>query len=275
MRLERMKHIGLAWLICQVILLSFLQTADAVHRKALGSLGSIVSPFTQQQEIYAGAQLDSAVREQYTPTANTALQAYVTTIGNKIAAQSTQAYPFSFTVLEDDRVANAFSGPGGFIYITTGLLNILENEAQLAAVLSHEIGHVVRRHIVQQMQQRNAADLALTILGRITDVNTRSRLARLGEYLLFQEFSRQDEYEADITGLQLMVRTGYSPQGMVQLLNKLNAMESRGIVIPFLRSHPTSQQRASVVSEYIERNQLEKPGQLMDTRQFHQVIYPR
>jgi beta-barrel assembly-enhancing protease len=122
------------------------------------------------------------------------------------------------------------------------------------------------------MQERQAANLAVLVLNRITDRDFSNRLTQVGEFVLFQSFSREDEHDADIVGTELMARAGYNPRGMVQMLDKLNNMESRGIIIPFLRSHPSSGSRARLVEEYISRNNLEKPTQVMDTRQFHQII---
>lgn len=246
--------------------------AEARHRQFLETLGGFIAPMTPQQEVIVGSQLDRVVRERYPATTREGLQAYVSRVGKRIAVETNTSYPFTYTVLADTRTANAFSGPGGFIYITTGMLNILENESQLAAVLAHETAHVTSRHVVKQLQERRATDLALVLIGRITDVDLNNRLTRIGEFLLFQRFSREDEFEADRVGTRLMTQAGYNPQGMVQLLEKLNAMESRGVVISFLQSHPTSEERAAMAEAYIERNHLQKPGQILDTAEFHRMI---
>lgn len=250
----------------------FSTPSHALSPEILRSLGGVLAPMSQQQEVIVGSRLDKTVRERYPASTNEGLQYYVSQVGKKIAVQTYKNYPFTFTVLEDPRTANAFASPGGFIYVTTGLLNILENESQLAAVLAHESAHVMRRHVTRQMQQQSATDLALLTLSKITSKELDPRLTKVGQYLLLQKFSRDDESEADLIGIQLMVRSGYNPQGMVQLLNKLNALESRGLVLPFLQSHPTSQARIEVVREIIARNKLEQPGQILDTQEFHQYV---
>lgn len=262
----------LIFTLCLSLLLPTF-SAQAIHREILESIGGVITPITQRQEVYVGARLDKAIREKYPPSQNIALQEYVTSIGKRVTARTVTDYPFTFTVLADTRTANAFAAPGGFIYITTGLINMMENEAQLAAVLSHESAHVIRRHTIRQLQERNAMDLAVFIISQVTDINLLdSAITQLGEFVLFQKFSREDEYEADILGVQLMADAGYNPQGLVQLLEKMNALESRGIYISFLESHPTSEARAALIREYIRRNRLERRGQIMDTTTFHRVV---
>jgi predicted Zn-dependent protease len=118
------------------------QVAEARHREVLSKVGSLVTPVSQQQEVHMGAQLDGTIRERYPASENYALQEYVSSIGKKVGAVTNKNYPFTYTVLDDKRSANAYAAPGGFIYVTTGLINMLENESQLAAVLAHETAHV-------------------------------------------------------------------------------------------------------------------------------------
>ena len=208
----------------------------------------IPAPSISSREIQAGVQLDRTVREKYPASGNYALQAYVASVGKKISAVSGSNYPFTFTVLDDKRTANAFSGPGGFVYVTTGLLNMLDSESQLACVLGHETGHVIRHHVIKQMQERNRTNLILAVISKITNLN--QQLSQLGEYVLLQKFSRNDEYEADQVGMELAAAANYNPHGMVEVLNKLNALESRGVAISFLQSHPSSAARARLAEEF-------------------------
>jgi predicted Zn-dependent protease len=247
-------------------------SVEARHRQILTTLGKAVAPISRTNEVYLGAQLDQVVREHYEATSNTALQSYVSMVGKKVTSASSSGYPFSFAVLDAPRSANAFSSPGGFIYLTTGMLAMLENEAQLAAIMAHEVAHVIRRHGVKQMQEREATNLAIAMLSRVTAVERYSKLVSLGELVLFQRFSREDEYEADNLGVRLLVRAGYNPTGMTQLLHKLSEMDSRGITLPFLDSHPSSQSRSRIMEEYIQRNRLVQLGQLLDTPTFHQAM---
>lgn len=249
------------------------QEAEAVRQKrAPLAEGVLATPVTQREEIYTGAQLDRIIREHYPPVQNVALQAYVSAVGKKIADVSYKPYPFTYSVLADTRTADAFAGPGGFLYLTAGLINMLESEAQLAALLSHQTAHAIKRHGIKQIQEQNEADLLLFLPDKAGDLKLDNRLNRLGELILRQRFHPQDEYEADIIATQFMARAGYHPAAMVQLLDKLNQLESRGVFIPFLQSHPSSEARGRILEEYIERMKLAHPNQIMDRPQFHQVV---
>lgn len=267
--LNRFK-LSLLALFC-VITLGGTACAQQNGNLLLGIMGQLVQPVSQQEEVQAGAKLDESVRKQYPVSTDAALQAYVSQVGQRLAATSKNSYPFHYTVLQDDKTVNAFAGPGGYIYITTGLLRIMDNEAQLAGVLAHETAHVTQRHIVGQLQKQTATQLGISLLDRMTQLNLNNTISRIGQTLLFQRFSRQDERQADIVGLQYMVDAGYNPQGMVQILNKLGQANPRGLSIPFLQSHPNSQQRSKEVAALIQRNKLERPGQILNTSAFQAV----
>jgi predicted Zn-dependent protease len=245
---------------------------SAERRNVVVSTGDWFSPISPQQEIQAGVKMDQQIREKYKPSDNQVLQDYVSTLGKRLARQTQLDYPFTYTVIDDSRSANAFTAPGGFIYVTTGLINMLENESQLAAVLAHETGHVVKRHIVKQLQQKSMTNLAISALSQLSNRNLNNSWTQVGEYLLFQKFSRSDEYDADIEGTRLMVKAGYDPIGMVQLMDKLSSLDERGVVISFLQSHPASKDRGRIVEEYIQRKQLRHSGQILDTHDFHMVV---
>ncbi len=219
----------------------FPMESSAATRRLLSTLGALVAPIDRQQEVYLGAQLDKKVREKYPASQNVALQHYVIQIGKKIAAKTYKNYPYTYIVLEEPRVANAFASPGGFMYITTGMINLLESESQLAAVLAHETAHVMQRHVVKKLQEQQAVNTGVFLLSQVFGKELDNRLTAMGEFVLFQRFSREDEYDADVQGTQLMVRAGYNPNGMLQLLKKLNALESRGVPLSFLQSHPGSE----------------------------------
>jgi beta-barrel assembly-enhancing protease len=272
--MRRIRSLPLFYLLFGLLMTgAFLgQTVFAQVQKLMEDIGQSIHPISTKQEIYAGAQLDKIVREKYVATKNEALQSYVSSVGKKIAEQTHKNYPFSYTVLEDSRTTNAFSGPGGFVYITTGMLNMLENESQLAAVLGHETAHVVKHHVIRQLQAHYAQDLGLLILNDATGVDLNSALTNVGSFLVFQKFSREDEFEADFLGTQLMIKAGYNPKGMVQVLDKLNALESRGVYIAFIQDHPASEARSRVIEEYIERHPDDKSHLKVDSRTFHEVI---
>ncbi|WP_417826616.1 M48 family metalloprotease [Thalassospira povalilytica] len=150
------------------------------------------------------------------------LQSYVTEIGEKLVAVSeTPNEKFTFTVL-DSPVVNAFALPGGYVYITRGLAALATNEAELAGVIAHEIGHVVARHSAQRysrgvLTQILAGGLSIAI------GNGAGELINTGASAYLKSFSREHEFEADMLGVRYITRAGYDPDAMATFLEKLRA----------------------------------------------------
>jgi predicted Zn-dependent protease len=149
------------------------------------------------------------------------LRAYVTNIGNQLAARTETAgqIDYTFTVLNSD-VVNAFALPGGYVYITRGLMALADDEAQLAGVIGHEIGHVVARHSAERYSKSVLANVGAALLG----VAFGGGAAELGAGIAgvaIQSYSRDQEFEADILGIRYATRTGYTPDGMPGFLEKL------------------------------------------------------
>src|SRR5712671_1732802 len=169
-----------------------------------------LSFMSEDKEIALGQENDAQVRTEMGSYDDRAHQEYVTTIGMKLAQNSERPnLPWHFTVADVPAV-NAFALPGGYIYITRGILPFLDDESQLAGVLGHEIGHVTARHAAQQYSRATGAQLGL-ILGSILLPQTRP-LAQLGESglgLLFLKYSRENEEQADGLGVKYASRTGW------------------------------------------------------------------
>lgn len=234
--------------------------------------GRFPMAITRQNEIYAGSRLDRVVYEHFTPTRNIALQQYVAGIGQRIAAQTYKSYPFTYSVLEDNRSAYAFASPGGFIYISTGLIAMLESESQLAAVLAHQTAHVVHHHATFQLRYRAPTDLAYVMTPSHNTPAIEASVHRLGKMLLDQSFTLNEELESDILAAMLMARAGYNPHGLVQLLEKYNTLQSMGIYIPYLEGHPPHESRVTMAREFIARQGLIQPGLTLDTEAFHRLV---
>ena len=150
------------------------------------------------------------------------LSAYITSIGNLLARTSELPnLNFTFTVL-DTPIVNAFALPGGYIYITRGLLALAENEAEVAGVLAHEIGHVTARHSAERYGNTVLAGAATTLLGVLVG-GPAAQAAGGGAALALQSYSRDQEFEADTLGVRYLSRAGYDPQGMSSFLGKLQA----------------------------------------------------
>lgn len=175
---------------------------------------------------------------------------YVRGLGRQLAAVSERPeLPWSFEVV-DSSVINAFALPGGKVFISRGLLAKMTNEAQLAGVLGHEIGHVTAQHIGQQMTRATGIQLGLVVAGVAASMSDEDLLAVLGVaggemaagvYLL--KFGRDQEHQADELGLRYMTRLGFDPMGQVQVMRILKDASGGGGSVEFLSTHPLPESR--------------------------------
>ena len=177
----------------------------------------------EQQEIAMGREYDQQLQAQLGMVDDPELVAYVETLGRQLAAESERPdLPWQFRVVDDPTV-NAFAVPGGFIYVTRGILAHFNSEAQLASVLGHEIGHVTGRHSVEQMSRAQLATLGLGVAAIASeDFRDYAGLASAGLQVLFLKFSRDDERQADDLGLRYLTREGYDPHEMARVFEMLD-----------------------------------------------------
>ncbi len=183
---------------------------------------------SEPQEIELGRATDVEIRKQYKVYANPALQSYVNRIGQKIAVHSHRPnIRYTFTVLDSPEI-NAFALPGGYVYITRGIMAYLNSEAELAAVLGHEIGHVTARHGVRQQSAAQAANIGISIASIfVPELNTQAGhdLSNLLGGALLSGYGRDHELESDRLGAQYLARTEYDPQAMIRVIDVLKNQE--------------------------------------------------
>ena len=183
----------------------------------------------ESQELAIGRQAHDQILKEYGRYEDAGLQNYVQQVGQRLAARSHRAdLVYRFTVLDSEEV-NAFALPGGYIYITRGMLALLNSEAELAAVLGHEVGHVTARHSVRQYTAQQAAGIGYTV-GAILLPELRTAAAQ-NVYSLFggaliRGYGREHELEADGLGAEYLARSGYDPNAMIQVIRALKAQES-------------------------------------------------
>jgi len=207
--------------------------------------------YSQDQEIALGQQYHQQVVQQIGLYEDRDLQAYVERLGRELAARSERPdLPWHFTVVDDASV-NAFALPGGYIYVTRGLVDHMGSEAELAGVMGHEIGHVAARHSVNQLSKQQLTQLGLTV-GMILSPGAQryGDLANLAGGLLFLKFSRDDERQADDLGLRYISRSGYPPQAMgnvFTLLSRVSRVEQGGRLPNWLATHPDPEERLKIM----------------------------
>ena len=211
---------------------------------------------SEQQEISLGRESDADVRKQMGVYNDANLQRYVTEVGDRLAkAAHRPTLPWTFTIV-DEAAVNAFALPGGFIYLTRGIMPFLQNEAELAAVLGHEIGHVDARHSAQQYSTQTLAGGGLALLGIfVPQTRPAQGLAGLGLSAMFLKFSREDELQADQLGVGYASTSGWDPRGMPGLLSTLARLDeasgsSRGVP-NWQLTHPPAEDRVVKVQQIV------------------------
>jgi len=226
----------------------FLLLACAV----LAAAGCSINPATgerqlalvsEAQEAQLGLEADREITASLGLYPDDELQRYVSTLGRELAARSERPdLAWEFKVV-DDPIVNAFALPGGYIYITRGILAHMGSEAELAGVLGHEIGHVTARHGVEQLSRAQLATLGLGVamVAGGESVQQWGGLAQAGLGLLFLKFGRDDERQSDDLGMRYLLRAGFDPHEMPQTfrtLERVSAAQGAGRIPDFLSTHP-------------------------------------
>lgn len=203
---------------------------------------------TEAQEIAMGRQADQEVEGAYGLYPDEKVQAYVARLGASLVSGSErQNLPWTFRVVDDPTV-NAFALPGGFIYVTRGLMTHLNSEAELVSVLAHEIGHVTARHSAAMISKQQFAMLGLGV-GMVVrpELQQFGQLAQTGVGLMFLKFGRDAERQADDLGLRYLGRQGYDPQEAVEVFSVLERASQKtgeGRLPSWLSTHPAPEDRA-------------------------------
>lgn len=226
----------------------------------------------EQQEIQMGRQADQQIVQQLGLYPDDELQRYVQRIGMGLARDSERPdLPWTFRVVDDPTV-NAFALPGGFIYLTRGILTHLGNEAEMASVLGHEIGHVTARHSVERLSKAQLAQIGLGI-GMILSPEFRNYgdLAQTGLSLLFLKYGRDDERQADDLGVRYLAAEGYDPRQMPRVfetLERASQIEGGGRLPSWLSTHPAPGARAERISQAVAAANLDLSRAEVDRQEY-------
>jgi predicted Zn-dependent protease len=229
------------------------------------ALGCVENPATgkrqfslvpQAQEISMGKQAAAEVAQAVGLVENPALQKYVSDRGHQLVANAERKdLPWSFQVVDDSAV-NAFALPGGYIFVTRGLLAHMNNEAQLASVLGHEIAHVTAKHSVSQISKAQVAQIGLGIGMALSEsVRRYGQAGMVGLQLLFLKFGRDAENEADDLGFKYAMKTGYDVRQMPAVFATLSRVggEAKGRLPEWLSTHPDPENRIEKTQARIAR----------------------
>jgi predicted Zn-dependent protease len=218
-----------------------------------GKTSFIVIPTSQ--EVAIGQGMADEVSKTEKKLQDTVWQKYLNEVGQKIVAVCDRKdITYQFTVIESDQV-NAFAAPGGYVYFYTGLLREMKSESEMAAVMAHEISHVVGRHGIKRVQSAMGVALAYQLVfGKDNSSAAVDAAIGIGMGLLFAGYSRDAEREADQFGIHYMVKAGYNPQGAVAMFETLARIGGSGQASVFEKlasSHPETQERIANANKQI------------------------
>lgn len=220
---------------------------------------------TDAEEQQLGAAVSERIRTRYGVVQDAAVHRYVALVGGALAQVSTRpALPWTFVVLDTDGV-NAFAAPGGYVHITRGALALLQDEAELAGVLGHEIVHVTEKHTLKSIQKSKAVQMgAAETLSGSSDLLERAVTATY-DNIVEKGFGRAEEDESDEKGIELANRIGYAPSGLSGFLTRLKdrnkgSQEKRGL----FASHPETQSRLDDIKKEIASKKMASTATLAD-----------
>lgn len=198
-----------------------------------------------------GESVSLALTNQYGVTHNAQLAKYVVLVGQTIASRTARAdQPWVFGVLDTDTV-NAYSGPGGYVWVTRGAIAQMQDESELAGVLAHEIGHVVRQHGLAAAKQAGFADALVSAAGSTSaGAQFNGASDKIVDVIVKQGFSQPQEFEADQSSVRLTAAAGYDPNGFLRFLRRIRDKQKAGAPNLF-STHPGMDDRISKISNAI------------------------
>ena len=210
-------------LIISLLLINGLFVSGCATNPVTGKQDFVL--MSEAQEINLGKQAHQQIMKQYRPYEDPALQSYVEGIVEELSKKSHRSnLVFHVTVLDSPQV-NAFALPGGYVYITRGIMSYMNSEAELAGVLGHEIGHVTARHGVRQQSVGTLTGLLGAGVSIFTGSKAAGELANVGGTALVRGYGRKHELEADRLGSEYLARVGYDPEEMINVVGILKSQE--------------------------------------------------
>jgi len=257
MKITRFIHLALALILCGCA------TGRGINKGQLNM-------YSYESEKEIGRQYSAMVSSQFPPLYDAEVNAYVDTIGQKMVNVATDPlFNYQFRVFKTAMV-NAFTVGAGYIFFTIGIMDAAPNEAALASVVGHEIGHVLSRHVTERLTQANLLGLAASMAG----AGAGDAINLFGNLGLLQ-FGKADELEADQLGLGLLHRSNYNMTGGVQMFKVLKKLAENQATVPLLSdllsTHPKPQDRIDRLNKLIPRYKKRTASITTDTKKFRSI----
>jgi predicted Zn-dependent protease len=246
------------------------------------NLSEVRTELTPEEEYYLGRGVAAMVFSKYRPLNNRDINLYIMRVGRVVAQHSQRPETFNgyrFMVLDTEEV-NAFAAPGGFVFVTKGLLKFVPDEDALAAVLAHEIAHVAADHGVEAIAQAKLTSAFVTVGKQVASSYTPADLrilteafgdgvSEIFETVLVSGYSRGQEYDSDEAAVQLASKAGYNPNGLAVVLTALADNDGEG---GWYSTHPDAEQRLRNVRKISKPEGEETPGQSIRKKRYTQAL---
>jgi predicted Zn-dependent protease len=246
--------------------------------------GCATNPITGRSQLMLFPESqDNTIGQKYAPEVekqlggridDRQLQDYISFVGQQIVRVSHyRNFDYHFVAVQDKSV-NAMALPGGYVFITRGMLEKLQTEAQLAAILGHEVVHIVARHSSAAISGQIGTDILLSTVISDSPSQGLQTVTSLARTIIDLRYSRKDEREADLAGLDYLVGAGYNPYGMVETMQILE-QQQKFATIGFLSSHPAPENRQVYLTDKIEMSYFNLAGLKIGTEEYRTAVLDR
>lgn len=250
-----------------------IRDVNAVGTRDIGGRG-IGDWYSDQQQVAMGRQYAQEIDKSTHFVTDPVVDEYVNRIGQNLVKNSDAKVPFTIKVIDSNQI-NAFALPGGFLYVNSGLILAADDEAELAAVMAHEISHVAAHHAAREMTRMHYAQIGsipLIFLGGMAGYGI-YEASNLAIPITFMEFSRKFEAQADYLGIQYLYKTGYDPTAMISFFEKIEALQKQkpNFVARVFASHPMTPDRVEAAQKEIAHILPPKKEYIENTSEFEKV----
>ena len=260
------------------LVIAFAGPDDAAKKdpEAIGArkVDGGINFYSIEKEIALGKQLSIEVQRQAKMLDEPIITEYINRLTQNLVRNSDVKFPVTVRVIDDD-IVNAFTLPGGFLFVNTGLIRLSESESELASAISHELGHVAARHYTRQASRGdliNGASIPLIFLGGLPGLAARE-IANIGLPMGMFKFSRDFETEADLLGIQYLYKSGYDPTAAIDMFERVDAAEQKhhGAVSQLFNTHPLTTDRIAKTQKNIQQNLPARAEYVVNTSEYEDV----